>query len=165
MSKEPHGCLPRIIALLFGRRQQSLPGPGNQLPRVQVNKYFFSDAEINLYRVLQKVTAGRAIILVQVSLRQLLWLPGKNQSNPGRAIWQNKINSRSLDYVICHPTTLRPLVAIEMDDATHANPKRQTRDEEIELLLEAAGLPLVHVLASRNYDTRELHASLAPHLP
>ncbi len=165
MSQEPQGCLPRLLALLFGRREQGSPAHRNQLPRVQVNKYFFSDAETNFYRVLQTVVAGRAVILAQVSLKQLLWFPGNSQSNPGRGTWQNKINARSLDFVLCNPTTLRPLVAIELDDATHATPKRQTRDDEVELLLEAAGLKLLHVLASRTYDTRELSAAIVPHLP
>jgi very-short-patch-repair endonuclease len=99
-----------------------------------------------------------------VSLKQLLFLPGSNRSNPGRAAWQNKINQRSLDFLVCDPATLNPLVAVELDEPTHARPERQTRDEEVEALLRAGGLPVLRVLTSRAYETRELEATLAPHL-
>jgi very-short-patch-repair endonuclease len=52
---------------------------------------------------------------------------------------------------------------IELDEPSHARPERQTRDEEVEAILTAAGLPVVHVLTSRTYDTRELEAAIAPY--
>jgi hypothetical protein len=102
--------------------------------------------------------------LAQVSLRQLLFFPGNNQSNPGRASWHGRVSQRTIDFVVCDPATLRPLVAIELDDPTHSRAGRQTRDDNVHAILEAAGLPLVGVLASRGYETRELEASLAPYL-
>ena len=114
--------------------------------------------------VLVRVIGGRGHVLAQVSLRQLLWLPGTNQSNPGRSTWQNKIAAKSVDFVVSDPATLRPLVVIELDEPTHARPARQDRDEDVETMLRAAGLPYLRVLTSRTYDTRELAAVVAPYL-
>jgi very-short-patch-repair endonuclease len=114
--------------------------------------------------VLQTVVEGRATIFCQVAMRQLLYLPGSNQSNPGRQSWQNRLGAKSIDFLLCDPKTLRPLLAIELDDATHAQARRQTRDEHVDALLEAAGLPFLRVLASRQYDVQELRATVLPHV-
>jgi hypothetical protein len=158
---EPQGCL-GFLFNLFGLSVRQ-PGP-TSLPKVQVNKYFVSRAEADFFRVLNRVVGDRGHVLAQVSLRQLVWFPGNNKSNAGRATWQNKVAARSIDFVVCDPATLRPLVAIELDEPSHSSPGRQTRDEEVEAILEAAGLPLLKVLTSRGYETRELYEVLNPYL-
>ena len=152
------GCL---LGWLLGR---GAAGFGNQLPPVQVNTRFITPAERNFYRVLHGTIGDSAVILMQVSLIQLLYLPGSNRDNPLRASWLNRIRSRSLDFVLLDPVTLRPVVAIELDEPSHATPSRQTRDENVERLLDAAGLPLIRVLSSRTYSTNELAQALAPYL-
>ncbi|MDB5328595.1 MAG: topoisomerase type zn finger domain protein, partial [Phycisphaerales bacterium] len=116
------------------------------------------------FRVLYRVVSTRGHVLAQVSLRQLLWLPGNNQSNPGRATWQNTIAAKTVDFVVADPATLRPLVVIELDEPSHSRPERQTRDDEVEAVLRAAGVPVLRVLTSGNYDTRELEAALGPYV-
>jgi hypothetical protein len=162
MDNGPAGCLGFVFRLLgFGSAR---PAPVSTLPKVQVNKFFVSNAEGDFFRVLKRVVGERAHVLAQVSLRQLVWFPGNNQSNPGRATWQNKVAAKSVDFVLCDPSTLRPKVVIELDEPTHARPARQTRDDEVEAILQAAGLPVVRVLTSRGYETRELEAALQPYL-
>ena len=72
--------------------------------------------------------------------------------------------AKSVDFVVCDIATLKPKLAIELDEPSHARPERQTRDEQVESVLQAAGLPMIHVLTSRTYDTRELEAAIGPHL-
>ena len=66
-----------------------------------------------------------------------------------------------MDFVICDPASLWPKLVIELDEPSHVRPERQTRDEQVEAVLIAAGLPVVRVLTSRTYDTRELEAAIA----
>lgn len=160
LSRVSRGCL----GFLFRRPAVVTIATNTGPPQVRVNKYFVSDAEADFFRVLTRVVAGRAHVLAQVSLRQLLWLPGSNQTNPGRSTWQNKIAAKSVDFLLCDGATLRPLLVIELDEPTHARPHRQGRDAEVEQLLQAAGLPFVRVLTSRTYDTRELSAAIEPFL-
>lgn len=161
MPNRPSGCL-GFLFRLFGLGGGA-PQPTTAMPRVQVNKYFVSDGEAGFFRVLRKVVGERGHVLAQVSLRQLVWFPGNSQSNPGRQTWQNKVAAKSVDFVVCDPASLRPKVVIELDEPSHARPERQTRDEQVESVLEATGLPVVRVLTSRNYDTRELEAALGPY--
>jgi len=56
------------------------------------------------------------------------------------------------------------LVTIELDEPSHATPKRQQRDLEVDKSLQAAGLPRLRVLAGRSYNTREIADCLAPYI-
>jgi hypothetical protein len=153
-----------VAAVKSASQRPRAKGIHGRFPKVQVNKFFISNAEADFFRVLMGVVGDEGHILAQVSLRQLLWMPGSNQTNPGRAIWHNKIAARSIDFVICDPATLRPRLVIELDEPSHARPERQTRDDEVEAMLRAAGLPYLRVLTSRSYDTRELAETVLPYL-
>lgn len=162
MAEQPQGCIGFLVRL-FGGAGGSPAGDSRSLPEIQISRKFPTDAEADFFRVLRSVIGERGHILVQVSLRQLLYFPG-NRSTPGRNAWQNKVAQRSVDFLICHPATLKPIVAVELDEPSHATPKRQTKDEELEAVLQRAGLPLERVLTSRTYDTRELAATFLPYL-
>lgn len=162
MAESARGCLGFLFELFGARGRRD--GADRTMPTIQVSNRFITDAEADFFRVLTRVVGAKAYVLAQVSLKQLLWLPGNSKTNPGRGTWQNKIAGRSVDFLICDPSTLHPIVAIELDEPTHAQPGRQTRDAEVEAALHAAGLPLLRVLTSRSYNTRELSAALAPHL-
>lgn len=163
MAKEPAGCLAFLFGI-FPKQVRKAPAAAT-LPKVMVNKFFVTDAEADFFRVLVRVVGSRGHILAQVPLGKLLWFPGNNQSNPGSGTWRNKTAQKTVDFAVCHPATLKPLVAIELDEPSHACPERQTRDEQVETILEVAGLPLLHVLTSRSYNTKELAEVLAAHLP
>lgn len=156
---EPKGCLVGFLANLFNRSGGA--SPVASVPRVIVNRKFVSSAEADFFRVLRVVVGARGHVLAQVSLRQLLYFPGKQQGIQG---WRNKVAAKTVDFVVCDPSTLKPLVAIELDEPSHAKPERQARDEEVRTILAAAGLPMVGVLTSRTYDTRELDMALSPYL-
>ncbi len=161
MPEQRKGCLPACLRFLasFGSQE-----PEPSLPKMMVNKKFITASEKNFYLVLRHVLGERGHVLAQVSLAQLIYLPGTNNTNPGRATWWNKLSRRSVDFLICDPDTLRPLVAIELDEPSHAKPKRQQRDMEVEQAFRAAGLPLLRVLAGRSYNTREIADCIAPYI-
>ena len=156
------GCLPGVIAKLLGG-SGSDAGEQTSRPTVRLNKKFVSESEAGFFRVLREVVGKRGHVLAQVALNRLVSLP-KDQDASLRQRWQNKVAQRSVDFVVCEPATLQPRVVIELDEPSHGKPKRQDRDAEVEMVLEAAGLPVVRVLASRSYDTAELESALAEHL-
>jgi hypothetical protein len=123
---------------------------------------FITEAEASFFRVLRHVVGDRGHILAQVSLGQLLYTKSSDRS--ARVRTENSYKQKALDFLICDPQSLRPLLAIELDEPSHARARREDRDELLEQLFDAAGLPYIHVLTSRTYDTRELEATVAPHL-
>ena len=158
----PAGCLAFILGLL-GLRPKAAPAPAG-MPQVMVSTRFVSGAEADFFRVLRAVVGDRGYVLAQVSLGRLLYFPGNNATNPGRLRWWNKVCQRSVDFLVCDPATLKPLLAIELDEPSHDAPKRQARDEEVHGLLKAAGLVALRVRTRRNYDTRVLADLVLPHL-
>ena len=166
MGQENVGCLGFLFRLFPGLLPDADggdTGPAEaELPKVMVDKFFSTAAEADFFRVLRAVVGERGHILARVSLKQLLYFPGKGEA--GRQRWQNKVAQKSVDFVICDPNTLKPKLVIELDEPSHARPDRQTRDDEVEAILKAAGLPVVRVLTSRTYDTRELEAAVGSYL-
>ncbi|WP_415892410.1 DUF2726 domain-containing protein [Neptuniibacter sp. PT8_73] len=88
------------------------------------------------------------------------------EPNPtqNRSEWQkafNPIKAKHFDYVICTVDTLKPVCAIELDDKSHSQKKRQQRDQLLESVCQDANLPLIRVPAKRSYKLEEVKAVLS----
>jgi very-short-patch-repair endonuclease len=59
----------------------------------------------------------------------------------------NPVIGKSVDFVICHRSTLDPVMAIEVDDRSHQAPARRRRDAFVDKLFAEVGLPLMRVKA------------------
>ncbi len=59
-----------------------------------------------------------------------------------------------VDFVLCDPDALTPLLVIELDDSSHERTARRDRDA----FLGAAGLPILHVAARHAYAPTEIRA-------
>ena len=57
---------------------------------------------------------------------------------------------------------MRPLVGMELDDRSHQRADRKERDEFVNEVFKAAGLPLLHVPARRGYVVNELAVQVVP---
>jgi hypothetical protein len=86
-----------------------------------------------------------------------------NDNSQFRA-YHNKIDRKHVDFLLCDPETMRPLVGIELDDKSHQRRDRQERDAFVDQVFNAAELPLVHIAAKRGYVVTELTSQLAPFL-
>ena len=162
------GCLTAILRL-FGVK----PKPTHTPPSVEitgtpvtvvveslpyrVRDDFLSPAELSFYRVLASVVSNRAIICPKVGLAEIFFVarPHENQN------YRNRIIQKHLDFLLCDPKSMHPVLGIELDDSSHARSDRQARDEFVDKAFEAAKLPLIHVPAQYSYNTHELSAHLA----
>ncbi|MDX1520214.1 MAG: DUF2726 domain-containing protein [Anaerolineae bacterium] len=79
-------------------------------------------------------------------------------------VYRNKINRKHIDFLLCEPKTMRPLLGLELDDASHNAADRQARDELVEQVFAAAGLPLLRQPVRHTYNTTELAGLLQPYL-
>lgn len=67
--------------------------------------------------------------------------------------WQtafNRINKKHIDFILCKPENLYPVLLIELDDSTHDTEKGQKRDEFIEKVLDKAGYKLFRTRGTAN---------------
>jgi very-short-patch-repair endonuclease len=117
---------------------------------------FLSPAELSFFRVLKSELPAAWHLITKVNLADLIFVrqPHRNQGA------SNRINRKHVDFVICDAGTMEPLLGIELDDASHDRQDRQERDEFVDKVFETAGLPLLHVKASRGYQTTALMAEV-----
>jgi hypothetical protein len=123
---------------------------------------FLSKAEQSFYLVLKSVVADKTILCTKVSLGDLFYVKSSDSSK--FRTYTNKIDRKHVDFLLCDPNTVRPIVGIELDDKSHQRNDRQARDEFVEGVFEAAHLPLVRVPVKQAYSTAELSALLASYL-
>lgn len=115
-----------------------------------------TNGELGFYRVLQAAVSdrgGHSTIMAKVRLGDLV--ESTNNGADSQAAL-NKVQSKHVDFVLCDSKTLRPLVVIELDDATHGREDRRKADAAKGHALKSAGLPLLRVKAAGAYDKRAL---------
>lgn len=155
--KERQGCLTAILSL-FGIH---LAGPArdNQLPYRQRDD-FLSAAELSFYRVLTQTIGKQAVVLCKVNLADIFFVTQTKDSQSHR----NKIDRKHVDFLLCDPTTMRPGLGIELDDSSHGRRDRQQRDELVDRVFKAAGLPLLRIPAQVGFNPTDLLSKVLPHL-
>ena len=77
---------------------------------------------------------------------------------------KSRIDRKHVDFLLCEPRSMQPLVAVELDDSSHNRPDRQERDRFVDEVFRSAELPLVHIRVQRTYDVDTLAERLSPYL-
>ena len=150
-----------IADLLSGNEKNGAASQALEFP-YHLRDDFLSPAELNFYSVLLNAIDGRAVVCTKVGLGDLFWVSPKDQSR--YRTYTNKIDRKHVDFLLCEPATMRPLVGIELDDKSHTRDDRQERDKFVDGVFRAAGLPLLHIPARRAYNTAQVDTALAPYL-
>jgi len=151
---EKQGCL-EVILQVLGLKPTSTE---REVLPYRIRDDFLSPAELNFYRVLQSAIGDWAAICPKVSLGDLFY--AKSREYRTNVAYRNKIVRKHVDFLLCDPQSMRPLLGIELDDASHRRATRQERDRFVEQVFAAAGLPLQRVPVRFSYNTRELAATL-----
>jgi len=123
---------------------------------------FASLAELNFFFNLKSVVGDSAQIFSKVKLSDLFYAKtgdyGKNRS------YTNRIDRKHIDFLLCDPKTLKPILGIELDDKSHQRADRQERDDFVNHVFEAAKLPLMHISVQRGYSQSELKSKLSAYI-
>ena len=149
----------------IGQSSPPIIAPDWQLPKADPlpyskRKYFFSAAERSFYEILKRLASAEHTVFANVRLADLVYV------SKGADSWQshfNRINRKHLDFVLCN-RDLAPVVAIELDDSSHDEEDRQSRDKFVDQVLGAAALPILHVRAKRAYNLDEVRRILSPYV-
>lgn len=123
------------------------------------NQTLFSPAERSFLGVLEQAVGGEYRIFGKVRVADVVSVNGMSD----RGAWQrafNRISAKHFDFVLCAKDDLEILAAIELDDKSHQQRKRQARDTFLVGLCQAISLPLVQVPAQRAYSVQDLRAQV-----
>jgi predicted RNA-binding Zn-ribbon protein involved in translation (DUF1610 family) len=122
---------------------------------------FLSNAEISFCQVLRSAVGDRAIICPKVNLGDLFFVAtGDHRKNRALA---NRVDRKHVDFLLCEPKTMRPILGIELDDKSHERPDRQSRDQLVDSAFKAAGLPLARFPVKSGYAPSEIESQVMPH--
>ena len=112
-------------------------------------------AERSFLGCLDSVLSPEIRVFVKVRLADIFSV----RKIQNRRIWTaafNRIQSKHIDFVLCRSDDLSILLAIELDDKSHAASERQKRDAFLNYLFATSEIKLLRVEAKRSYDVREL---------
>ncbi|MTP71894.1 DUF2726 domain-containing protein [Turicibacter sanguinis] len=151
------GCLGSILnalGLLPKQNNKQSKKIENIFPYV-LRDDFLSAAELKFYKSLSLATKELPFkILSKVSLGDLFFVNIKDFKMK-QSYW-NKINRKHVDFLVCDNVSLKPLVAIELDDKSHQQSNRVQRDAFVDEVFKAANLPLLHIPVKNSYAISEL---------
>ena len=147
----PQGCLTKILEL-FGVSMTPRQAVKEPLP-YRLRDNFLSPAEFSFFKVLKQVVPNEMIICPKVNLYDLFFVVKPNEN----ISFRNKIDRKHVDFLLCDPISVTPLLGIELDDSSHSRKDRQMRDQFVNEVFEAAGIPLLHVTAARGYSVPEIN--------
>ena len=81
-------------------------------------------------------------LLVKLRLADIVAV---RKGTEGYMSYFNRVKAKHTDFVICDPETMEILAGVELDDPSHIREDRAERDEFVDRVYEAAGIPLIHV--------------------
>lgn len=105
--------------------------------------------ELKFYHVLVQVVGEDFRIFGKTRIADLLKV---KKGTKKRMSWQNRINCKHIDFVLCDPGDLTILVAIELDDESHQRPDRVQRDDFVNQAFRDAMFPLLRIKTADSYD-------------
>jgi hypothetical protein len=122
----------------------------------------FTPAEGRFLRALDAAVGASHRVFGKVRLADIVDVDSALPRGAWRAAF-NRISSKHVDFVVCEGATLRLVAAVELDDVSHDTPRRRSRDLFVERTLATAGVQLVRVPVTHEFDVIALrHRLLGP---
>ncbi len=118
-----------------------------------------SPTEKHFLMTLNAINAGYFWIAPKVRVADVLH-PSSNLSSDTWKKYFWKVSNKHFDFVLCDKESFEVVCVIELNDKSHNEYERIQRDELITEVCASAGLPLVWVIAKRDYDKKALTESL-----
>jgi len=148
-----------LCAYVLLRRFGLLPkggderGPGGDDFGYRRHDSLLSRGELAFFQALVPAVGDRFVVMVKVGLMDLVTV---DNNGPGETAAFNRIRSGHVDFVLCTPDAIAPVLAVELDDASHDSASRMKRDERKNQILASAGLPLLRIRAATGYVPSEI---------
>lgn len=113
--------------------------------------------ELKFYKQLAEVVGDRFVIFGKIRIADLLKV---KKGTRKRMSWQNKINCKHIDFVLCDPESLETQVAIELDDKSHQREDRIQRDQFVNQAFEDSQFPILRIKTQDQYDLKKIDQAI-----
>lgn len=122
------------------------------IPNYKVKENFITDNELKLYKVLKKVAYELKFdLFTQVALNRILEVNNRRKQQQLR----NRIDKKSIDFVLYDEKTKKIVCCIELDDSTHEREERIERDLFLDKSCKNA-IKLIRIKVQKYYDYNEI---------
>lgn len=119
--------------------------------------YLMTNAEREFFFVLERAVQGRYYIVPQVELSKILQVK--------KGVWQykykNKINLKSVDFVLFDKEYFTPQIVIELDDSSHTLPNRIIRDNFVNTILQKTDIRFIRFKVQQSYNQQKIKSELS----
>lgn len=124
-------------------------------------KNLLTKNECFFYKQLKPIADKMGVsVLAKVRVADLVEM----ESGLSKSEWQtafNRINKKHIDFMLCKPENLYPLLLIELDDSSHQTEKVKERDSFIEQVYEKTGYKLLRVKNTADLE-KKIYEMLNP---
>ncbi|OWL95188.1 hypothetical protein CBQ26_13575 [Deinococcus indicus] len=138
-----------------------LEGVPDQLP-VRIKQYFLARSESAFLAALEASLPSGYRVFPNVRLNDLFFIttkhPGQQKGTYAR------LRDKHVDFLVVALPEHRPVLAIELDGASHDNVQQQYRDAVKDVAFRSAGLPLIRLRAEVTHTPASLRIVLGEHL-
>lgn len=162
MSKNS-GCLFALLSFLFPNNEEKeqeiseyeqkekYNEPVQQYEYHYRSKYFLTKNEYYFYKSLKPIADKLGYsVLSKVRMADLVE-PTCSQYSKQYKYSFSKIKSKHVDFVLANPENLKPILLIELDDASHDN---NERDDFINKAYKEAGYKILHIRGSMELEQK-----------
>ncbi|PJA90173.1 MAG: hypothetical protein CO137_00880 [Candidatus Magasanikbacteria bacterium CG_4_9_14_3_um_filter_32_9] len=115
--------------------------------------FLLSIPERRFFEKLQEIIPEGYVVFPQVLLSSIVYA-----SSLKKDFWahQNKINRKTVDFVIFEKEYLKPVIVIEYDGKSHEREDRQARDRFVDKVLEVSKIEIIHIKHRQNINFEEI---------
>ena len=122
------------------------------IPNYKIKEEFITENELRLYKVLKKVAYELKLdIFTQVALNRILEINNRRKQQQLR----NRIDRKSIDFVLYDEGTKKIICCIELDDPTHEREDRIERDLFLDKIFKDT-IKLVRIKVQNYYDYNKI---------
>lgn len=139
-----------FILSLFWANENKNNDKLNKFPfKYKKKQFLLTKKELSFYNFLKNNIPDKYSIMCSVRLIDIIE-PVDKRDYTAKA----KIIQKHIDFLIVTSWYLNPVLAIELNDSSHRDPKRFERDNFLDLAFQTAWLPLIFV-STRDLDKKE----------
>jgi hypothetical protein len=122
-------------------------------PQYRKRDFLFTYQERKFYERLVEEVGNEYQVFAKVRMADVVWLANEPLN---RKYYNNQIQCKHFDFVLCDKAFLKPALILELDDSSHDKFNRQESDEFKQQVCEMVGLPLVRVKVQQSYSSDEI---------
>jgi very-short-patch-repair endonuclease len=150
--------LPILLKRQSGNKEEETTEADDELAKHYVKRPFLmSKAEHEFFKVLKEAVQDKYYIVPQVQLSKLVDV---NKYEKKQQTYRNKIDRKSVDFVLFEKEYFTPHLVVELDDSSHLLPEREDRDGFVNAVLGKAGIKIVHIKTAYSYNPKDIASEI-----